>query len=202
MNAPFNDNSDYRAPCDEARLADLHAVLRRVVLGREPSDIAARCATVREALDRLAAAGFLSEAATLMAHALPRREAVWWACVCARLTAPDRLSEDDRQAVAAARSWVCCPRREACQAAMIHAERAGLATPEAWAAVAAFWSDESVSTAGDDVPHPAYLTGVAVAGAIGLAAVRDAPERRDERLTQFLANARHLNLGDDRCQAA
>src|SRR5262245_34351335 len=40
-----------------------------------------------EALDRLERAELLVEATRLIAHALPAREAVWWACACSRHTA-------------------------------------------------------------------------------------------------------------------
>lgn len=170
---------------------DLPGVLRRVALDGEPAAIAAGCATLPEALDRLAEAGFLSEATTLVAHGLPRREAVWWACMCAYHTMPATLPTSDRRAVRAARSWACRPRAETARAAMGQAEDAGLATPEAWAAVAAFWSEDGEAV----TPYPSYLAGAAIAGAVGMAAIRGGPRRRAQRLKQFLASARDIALG-------
>ncbi len=179
---------------DRLDTSDLSTVLKRVAFDREAADIAVRCVTVSEALDRLVESGFLAEATTLVAHALPRREAVWWACMCAHHTAPATLSACDRLAVRAARSWARHPRGATRRRAMERAESAGLATPEAWAAVAAFWSEP-----GDEalVPLPTYLTGVAVAGAVGLAAIRGGPHLRTERLRQFLASAREIALGGE-----
>lgn len=50
-----------------------------------------------------------SDAVKVMTRALPPREAVWWACVCARKTAV--LSEDtlETQAIEAAEAWVYDP---------------------------------------------------------------------------------------------
>src|SRR5512143_4369252 len=45
------------------------------------------CHDAIEALARLEQAGLLIEATRLVAHALPAREAVWWACACSRHTA-------------------------------------------------------------------------------------------------------------------
>ena len=172
-------------------LGDLSSLARRVALDPAPAEIVARCASVPEALDQLAASGFLVEATTLVAHALPRREAVWWACMCARHTAPPTLPESDRIAERAARSWATRPRGAMSRQALRPAELAGLSTPEAWAAVAALWGESEEGTG----PTPAYLTAVAVAGAVGLAAVRGRPQCRTERLRRFLASAREISLG-------
>jgi hypothetical protein len=61
---------------------------------------------VAEAVERLAAAGFLLEAAKLTAHALPKREAVWWACMCARHTVQADASPVLEQLCVAAETWV------------------------------------------------------------------------------------------------
>ena len=44
------------------------------------------CAEVADAIVRLETAGFASEAVRMMAHSLPKREGVWWACMCAANT--------------------------------------------------------------------------------------------------------------------
>src|SRR5215213_696578 len=92
-------------------------------------------ADTAQALDALEAAGLLAEAARLAAFALPRREAVWWACMCARHTAPPGASAALPDATEA---WVRQPGDEARRAVMALAEAGPLDTPEAWAAVAAF----------------------------------------------------------------
>ncbi len=148
------------------------------------------------ALARLEEAGFVNEAAKLMAHALPRREAVWWACMCARHTTPPDLPEPDRQAVTAAETWVRKPSDEMRREAFDHAQQAGFGTPEAWAAVAAFWCGDSMSPLGQPKTPPApHLAGTAVIGSVVLSAVRGFPERRQDRLTRFLASGRDIAAG-------
>lgn len=148
------------------------------------------------ALGRLEEAGFVSEAAKLLSHALPRREAVWWACMCAHYTAPADLPAADRAAIAAAEQWVRKQTDEIRREAFDHAQQAGFGTPEAWAAVAAFWSGDSMSPLGQPKTLPApHLTGTAVSGSVVLAAVRTFPAKRDERLRRFLASGREIAAG-------
>lgn len=148
------------------------------------------------AAERLIAAGRLQDAAKLVAHALPRREAVWWACMCARGVPDPALPPEDAAAIAAAEAWVRRPDEPARRAAAAAAERTKFATPEAWAAMGAFWSGGSMSPEGQPVVPPAeHLTGTAVAGAVMLAAVRHAPEKQKERLERFLASARDIAAG-------
>jgi hypothetical protein len=147
-------------------------------------------------LDRLAGAGRLSDAVRLAAHALPRREAVWWACMCARAVPDPALPAEDAAALEAAESWVRRPDEPARRAAMEAAQKTGFRTAEAWAAVGAFWSGGSMSPEGQPVVPPAeHLTGVAVGGAVVLAAVRQKPERADDRFARFLASARDIAAG-------
>lgn len=150
-------------------------------------DLVARSRTVGDAVDRLIAAGLLTEAVDVLAHALAGPEAVTWVCRCAEATAPPELAEPDRSAAETAMEWTRTQCDETRRAAWKHAERAGLRTPEAWAAAAAFFSGESLSEPHLPVVSPApNLAGSAVAGAVMLAAVRNGPERRDRRLRQFL----------------
>jgi hypothetical protein len=153
--------------------------------------------TCADAITRLEAAGLRNEAARLAAHALPKREAVWWACMCARAVPDPALAPTDLEALLAAEAWVRKPGDDAVRrAAMEAAQRTGFRTPEAWAAVGAFWSGGSMSPPGQPaVPPPDHLTGVAVSGGVVLAAVRLKPERAPDRLTRFLISARDIAAG-------
>ena len=150
---------------------------------------------VAEALERLAGAGFLLEAAKLTAHALPKREAVWWACMCARHTVPPGAAVLE-ELCAAAETWVRKQSDEARRAAFEMAQARGLDTPEAWACVGAFWSGDSMAPPNvPKVPPAPHLTGTAIAGAVNLAAVRGDPLKRDARLARFLESARDIAAG-------
>ncbi len=119
-------------------------------------------------------AGMLEAACKVLARALPRREAVWWACVCARRALPTDAPAQLAQTLAAAEAWVYKPADEIRRGAYAKAEEVGLLTPSAWAAMAAFWADGSMGPPdAPAVPAPAHLTAIAVGGAMALAAVAD-----------------------------
>jgi len=176
--------------------SELAALLPRLALAADAATALQNAAAVPDALDRLEAAGFLLEASRLTAHALPKREAVWWACMCAAHTAPPDLPDSDRQARETAEHWVRQQTDALRRTAMQQAEAGGFATPEAWAAVGAFWSGDSMAPEGQPAVPPApHLTGTAVAGAVALAAVRGDPVRQPNRLKRFLESARNIAAG-------
>jgi hypothetical protein len=176
--------------------AQLSEVLARCELPPEAQACVAGIGDTTAVIDVLTRNAFLIEAARLFAHALPKREAVWWACMCAQATALE-IGEPDRKSRELAEDWVRNQSDDTRRAAMREAENAGFQSPEAWAGVAAFWSGDSL--AGPDaqmkVPPPVHLTGVAVAGAVTLAAVRVKPARKDQRLALFLGSARDIAAG-------
>lgn len=175
---------------------DLGALLPLVALPAEAARAVHECASMPAALAALEAAGFDAEAVRLVAHALPKREAVWWACMCAAHTAPSDLAEAERAALAAAELWVRAQTDAARRAAMAQAQATGFSSPEAWAAVAAFWSGESMAPEGQPAVPPApHLTGTAVAGSVALSAVRGQVSRRPARLRRFLESGRNIAAG-------
>jgi hypothetical protein len=116
--------------------------------------------------------------------------------MCARHTAPAELSAADQAALEAAEIWVRRQTDETRRAAMDRAQQSGFGSPEAWAAVAAFWSGDSLSPPNQPkVPPPPDLSGTAVAGAVQLAAVRGEPARQGTRLNAFLHSARDIATG-------
>jgi hypothetical protein len=175
---------------------ELALVMDRATLAPEAQAPLQGCADVADAIVRLEASGFASEAVRMLAHALPRREGVWWACMCAANTAPADLPEADRLARETAELWVRQQKDEQRRAAMAHAEASGFQTPEAWSGVAAFWSGDSMSPVGQPaVPPPPTAVGGAVAGAVALSAVRGDVKRHAERLKRFLESGRNIAAG-------
>ncbi len=175
----------------------LAPLMGRLELGAEAAAIVAGVESAAQGAAMLEAAGFRTEAVRLCAHALPRREAVWWACMCARGVPPQALPAADIAALNAAETWVRKPGDEALRrAAWDAAQATDFRSPEAWAAVGAFWSGGSLSPEGQPVIPPAeHLTGVAVCGSVVLASVRGRPERAEARLTRFLVSVRDIAGG-------
>src|SRR5258707_2240290 len=126
---------------------DLSRVLPHVQLDAAAMTALGGCGDALEALARLEQAGLLIEATRLVAHAMPAREAVWWACACSRHTAPSGANPAAETTVReAAEEWVRRQTDEHRRAAMKQAETAGLGSPEASSAVGAFWSSGCLTT--------------------------------------------------------
>ena len=174
----------------------LAPLLPRLELDAEGTALVATLPDAAAAVDRLAESGRAADALRLIAHALPKREAVWLACMCARAVPEPAPGPLDEAALVAAELWVRRPDEASRRAAMAAAQASGCRGPEAWAAVAAFWSGGSMAPEGQpEVPPADNLTGVAVAGALMLAATRHAPERGPARLERFLVAARDIAAG-------
>ena len=177
--------------------APLAPLLPRLELGADAAAAIAGAHTAAEGIERLQAAGFGVEAARLAAHALPKREAVWWACMCAAAVPSPQPSDSDAAARIAAEAWVRKPGEDSLRrAAWDAAQKTDFKSPEAWAAVGAFWSGGSMSPEGQPTVAPAeHLTGVAITGAVTLASVRGRPERANARLQRFIGSAREIAAG-------
>lgn len=106
-----------------------------------------------------------------LAMILPKRQAVWWACLAARLLAPAKGSPQAK-AVNAAESWVQTQNDEAREAAEAGADALDQEGAAAWAALAAFWSGGSIGPRGQaPVPPASHLTGTAVRSALLMTAI-------------------------------
>jgi hypothetical protein len=154
-------------------------------------------ATPQSAVERLEAAGHLQAAARLVAQALPKREAVWWACMCCRAVPGLQPQPAQLAWLDAAELWVRRPAEETRRGCVDFTAMPDLRVPEGWAAMGAFWSGGSVAPeTAADIPAGPGLTAAAVEAAVLLAAMRDdAPAQQPARLRRFLNAARDIALG-------
>jgi hypothetical protein len=139
-------------------------------------------------LQKLSADGTLQDAVTFCAHLLPRREAVWWACGCARLLLGDIL-QSKAAGLLAAEAWVYEPDERHRQAALDIGQQSDSDDPLTWLALAAGWSGGLLGAhPAKPVPVPSYMTARATRVAIVLCTgtVRNADERAS-RLRECIA---------------
>lgn len=132
-----------------------------------------------------------------LAHALPRRTAIWWGCLCLWQVARPEPAEAMRAALAVAVRWVQEPSEDNRRAADAPARAAGLGTAARCLAKAVFWSGGSLAPPHFPpvVPKP-FLTAKAVAGAVLLAAAHSGPaDVRRLRRREFLAVGREVAVG-------
>jgi Family of unknown function (DUF6931) len=144
------------------------------------------------------------EAGRFLAQALPKREAVWWACTCVRQGAGPTIPSADANALAAAEKWVAGPTEENRRAAHAVAEAAqGMETPAGCAAMAAFWSGGSLAAPDKPAVPPAEnLTGTAVTGALIQAAALNEPDKFTEKMRLFLNVGVNTATGSNRWKEA
>ena len=139
-----------------------------------------------------------SDAIRFLAHALPKPEAVWWACQCLKAALGDKLPLADKRAMAAAEQWVVEPTEAHRRAAETAAEATKYETAPGWAAAGAFWSGGSIAPEDQaEVPPKETLTAQAAVVAINLSATID-PPKTAERYAQFLALGTKVAEGQDR----
>ncbi len=149
-------------------------------------------------LDALVGAEAFPDAVRFLAHGLPRREAVWWACICARLALPPTPKPGEAAALEAAERWVYEPTEKHRRACMAAAEPTGYEVPSAWAAMGGFWSGGSVAPENaPPVPPGDWHTAKAVAGSVVLAAVQREPEKAQSRYALFLERGVDIANGGD-----
>ncbi len=156
-------------------------------LGDEAGSLLKDGQAPQEYLALLMEQGHLKDAIRFLAHALPKREAVWWAWVCARRAAGAAPAPKIKESLEATERWIAQPNEDNRRIAMSAAEAADVATAAGCAGMAAFFSGGSLAPPGAQaVPPGAYLTAKAVSGAVTLAAVSGDPEKTPEMFRSFL----------------
>ncbi len=126
------------------------------------------------------------DAIRMLAHALPKRLAIWWACLVAELVTPVSPNSIHYHAYKAVEAWVRNPTETNRRIAEKAGAVADYKSAASWAATAAFWCTGSIGAEGDPmVAPPDYLYTHAIVGAIGLAAVTPVPDHYEENLQAY-----------------
>ena len=128
------------------------------------------------------------DAVRFVAHALPKREGVWWAWMSARRSAGENPKPAIRVSLEATEKWIAQPSDENRRAAKAAAEAAQMGTAAGCAGLAAFFSGDSLGPPDvPAVPPGPYLTAKAVSGAVNLAAMTGDPRQAPEKFRSFVA---------------
>ncbi len=144
--------------------------------------------TARQYFGRLLVHDLLSDAIRFQAHTLPKREAVWWACLCLRLVADPTPKPKQANALEATVRWVLDSSEPNRLAAGAAGKAASFATAAGCIAMSAYWSGGSLLPPGEPVTPPdPLLTANTLSGTIAAAAVDGPPEKIKENLLRFAA---------------
>jgi hypothetical protein len=147
--------------------------------------------TARQFFDLLWKKELYTDATHFMAHALPKRAAVWWGCLCLWLILrPHDPPDEIKAALTGAVRWVQDPSEENRRAAGAAGQEAKLHTPAGCLAMAAYFSDVSMNPPDQPkVPPPPELTPQTVANAVMMAAFQGDPAQHQRRQRRFLSLA-------------
>jgi hypothetical protein len=148
--------------------------------------------TLGQFVDLLVERRAFDHAIIFLAFALPSREAVWWAALCAREVAGPDPPERDAAALQAAEAWVQDPTEANRRAA----GAAGFSSAAGAAAEAAFQSGGSVGPLdGPEVPPKEYGTARSVVRAVMLATFHEPAGHETERYRSFIARSVEVASG-------
>ncbi len=176
---------------DKVQAATANEVCLSFDLDEEVTLLLQEDQTPAQFLQTLIDHAYLADAARFLAFALPKREAVWLACLAAHSVVDESTSEAEMKALTLTEQWVYKPTEECRRTLMDIAETAGLDTPAGFAAASAYWSGENIAPA--DLhpvpPPPAGITGKMVWGAMVLAAYHKAPELANDRYRTYISQA-------------
>src|SRR5437899_8668487 len=104
-------------------------VCKHFPLGEDAKKLLRDGLTPAQFLDILIEKQQFPDAVRFLAHALPKREAVWWACLCSRAAGGSNPPPQIGAALQTAEKWVVDPSEENRRAAMPAAEAAEFKTP-------------------------------------------------------------------------
>jgi hypothetical protein len=162
-------------------------VCRRFWLGREATALLRDDLTPDQFLGLLVERRLFKDATNFLAYALPNREAVWWAILCAREVVGPDPPEPVAAALRAAEAWVQDPSEANRRAAREAAKAAGAGSPAGLAATAAFQSGGSLGPPdGPEILPSEFATARGVANAITIASLQAQAEKASERFLSFV----------------
>jgi hypothetical protein len=146
----------------------------------EPSPVVAKieCGdlTPEQLVEVLVESGLYLDAIDFLAHALPKREAVWWACLGVRHALGADLPPKEFAALKAAVEWVLEPDEPKRRAAQAAGEAADFGTAAGCAALAVYGSGGSLTPPDlPEVPPEPFMTAKAVSGSLAMASVQGDP---------------------------
>jgi len=139
------------------------------------------------------------DAVMLMAHAMPKREAIWWACQCVRIAKGDALPPPAGALIAEAEAWVAKPTDEQRRKTFEKAEGMNFDPPAGFIGMAVFFSSGSLSLPNlPPVPPKEHLSAGMVGNAVKIAALSRGGGKAPELYPMFFAMGFDIAAGKQR----
>lgn len=137
---------------------------------------------------------FYKDGAVFLAHALPKREAIWWSYLCVA-SLEEAHNGQIKELLRMVKDWVYNPSDKNRRAAGALAEKVGFKSAASWVGMAVFWSGGSITALDQPevLPAPALMP-QAISGAVMLAAVA-IPEKSEPSYQRFICQALDIASG-------
>src|SRR5205085_2773280 len=144
--------------------------------------------TPRQYFGRLLVHDEPGDAVRFQTHSLPKRKAVWWACLCLRSVAEPMRKPKQAEALNAVLRWVLDPSEEHRQAAGKAGKAATFGTPIGAIAMSVFFSGGSIMPPDEPVipPDPLLTANILTGTIVGLMG-EVPPEKAKATLLSFMA---------------
>jgi hypothetical protein len=174
---------------ERTRLSDgstVQEVLARAGVVDEAAPLLPEAPDARSLVEAMIEGGLCAESLSFLAHALPRREAIWWGWLAAREAGGETPPGPLAQVLEATHAWIADPSDANRRRAHAAAQAEGLAAPASLVALAAFFSGASLAPPDQPPVPPAREDGAsALAGALVMAGVTLRPDDAEGALADL-----------------
>lgn len=151
--------------------------------------------TPEEYIKKLLEEKYFADSVIFLAHSLPKREAIWWSCLCSKAVTNNETKADDLASLTMAEKWVYEPDDKKRRMCGTLAEKGEYKSAQNWTAAAVFWSGGSITKEDEPAMEPApYLYAHAVSGSILNAVGMSDADDIDDQFQQFIKHG--LNIAD------
>lgn len=152
--------------------------------------------TPEQYINKLVEKEYYADSIIFLAHGLPKREAIWWACLCAKVVTSKETKADDIASLTMAEKWVYEPDDKKRRMCGTLAEKGEYKSAQNWVAAAVFWSGGSITKEDDPAMEPApYLYAHAVSGAILNAVGMSDVDDIDSQFLKFINHGLNIAAG-------
>ncbi|HXW15047.1 MAG TPA: hypothetical protein VEN79_11100 [Terriglobia bacterium] len=168
----------------------LQQLCERAKVGDEAKALLTDESSTKQFIGLLVEKELFRDAIRLIAHLLPKREAIGWGCLCVRHILATQKDMALPEVQIAAERWVSAPTEENRWAAKQAADKEDPKTPSGLLAMAVFFAGPTMAPPNlQAVPPPGHATSEVVAGVVVLAGVVKEPEKAKERYDVFVQKA-------------
>jgi hypothetical protein len=171
----------------------LFQLCERAKVGDEAKALLSNGVSTKEFIALLVEKELLEDGLKLLAHLLPKREAVGWGCLCVKHVLAEQKVQPSEVHVAAER-WVAAPSEESRWAAKQLADEEEPRTASGLLAMGAFFAGPSLAAPHhpQPVPPPEKLTSVMVANAVVMVGIGKEPKKAKEKYAVFMQKGTSL----------